>query len=139
MFPLVHTFRFAHRCSGYLGRGPNIVKRTLISTQKNGKCQRAHHQFVEQRAMAIPQLRGEIAYPVSLRGLSPMGQACHRQERMPVGSGILPVIPNRQAGSLSHRALLAMTIFRPRDLGHTCRGHFQLTFVTGYVSVITRK
>ncbi len=68
-----------------------------------------------------------------------MGQASSlsirddRQDAGPTSNLFLPVARLPRANAL------AMTIFRPRDLGQTCRGHFQLTFVTGYVSVITRK
>ena len=34
------------------------------------------------------------------------------KEEIAGGTGILPVIPNRQAGRLSHHSLLAMTISR---------------------------
>jgi len=44
------------------------------------------------------------------------------------GTGILPVIPNRQAGSLSHHSLLAMTFLIPVIASPAKRGTWQSSF-----------
>ena len=47
---------------------------------------------------------------MSLRGRQPVAISQVPPLEIASGAGILPVILNRQAGSLSHHSLLAMTI-----------------------------